>query len=167
MSEIIENFLYLGSLNDACTPYLLNKLKITHLLNLSLTKIIPDENCKILHLPLKDTLDENLYNYIEQTNEFIHLSHEKQNGRCLVFCKYGRSRSVASLFLFSFISFFIYLIYLVVIAYLIYYHEYTLTKAYFYLLKIRPTINPNENYLKQLDKYSSQSEQIRSKSIYS
>lgn len=96
MSKIIEDFLYLGSLNDACTPFLLNELKITHLLNLSLTRIIPGDSFEILHLPLKDTLDENLTNYFQQANQFIHSCHKKENGRCLVFCKHGRSRSVAS-----------------------------------------------------------------------
>jgi hypothetical protein len=56
---------------------------------------------------------------------------------------------------------------LVVIAYLICHHGHTLSSAYLYLLKIRPTICPNRNYLNQLDKYSSQSEQTRCPSIYS
>ncbi|CAF4411374.1 unnamed protein product, partial [Adineta steineri] len=58
MSSIIDDFLYLGSLNDACTPEILNELKITHLVNLSVTRIILDETYELLHLPLHDTLDE-------------------------------------------------------------------------------------------------------------
>ncbi|CAF3448968.1 unnamed protein product, partial [Rotaria sp. Silwood2] len=95
MSTIIDNFLYLGSIEDACTPSLLNQLNITHLINLSLTNIILDKSYEILHLPLHDTLDEYIINYFQQTNQFIQLCHQNKNGRCLVFCKHGRSRSAA------------------------------------------------------------------------
>lgn len=95
MSTILDNFLYLGSINDACTPEILNKLKITHVINLSLTRIILDQSFEILHLPLNDSLDENLIDYLKQTNQFIEKCHQTINGRCLVFCKHGRSRSVA------------------------------------------------------------------------
>jgi hypothetical protein len=96
MSTIIDDFLYLGSINDACTPAILNELNITHLLNLSLTTIILDQTFEILHLPLHDTLDENITNYFQQANQFIEKCHQQINGRCLVFCKHGRSRSPAS-----------------------------------------------------------------------
>jgi len=98
MSTIIDDFLYLGSINDACTPALLNQLKITHLLNLSLTRIILDQSFDLLHLPLHDTLDENITTYFQQTNQFIEKSRQQKDGRCLVFCKHGRSRSAASVF---------------------------------------------------------------------
>jgi hypothetical protein len=98
MSTIIDDFLYLGSINDACTPALLNQLKITHLLNLSLTRIILDQSFDLLHLPLHDTLDENITTYFQQTNQFIEKSRQQKDGRCLVFCKHGRSRSAASAF---------------------------------------------------------------------
>ncbi len=100
MSTIINDFLYLGSINDVCTPAILNELKITHLLNLSLTRIIPDESLTIVHLPLYDKLDENITKYFEESNDFISKCHKQENGRCLVFCKHGRSRSVASMFFF-------------------------------------------------------------------
>jgi len=150
MSTVIEDFLYLGSISDACTPAILNQLKITHLINLSLTRIILDQSFELLHLPLYDTLDENLTNYFQQANEFIEKCRQQKNGRCLVFCKHGRSRSVA-----------------IVIAYLIEHHGHSLSTAYSLLLNIRPTISPNRNYLNQLDKYSSQSERTRSLSLYS
>jgi len=98
MSTIIDDFLYLGSINDACTPALLNQLKITHLLNLSLTRIILDQSFDLLHLPLHDTLDENITTYFQQANQFIEKSRQQKDGRCLVFCKHGRSRSAASVF---------------------------------------------------------------------
>jgi hypothetical protein len=98
MSEIMHDFLYLGSLNDACTPSILNELKITHLVNLSLTRIIPGQSFEIIHFPLHDKLDENITKYFEESNKFIDECHKQTNGRCLVFCKHGRSRSVASMF---------------------------------------------------------------------
>ena len=96
MSLIIENFLYLGSISDACTPQFLNEFKITHLLNLSLARIVLDQSFQLLHLPLQDTLDENITKYFLQANQFIEKCHQQTDGRCLVFCKHGRSRSVAS-----------------------------------------------------------------------
>ncbi|CAF1418580.1 unnamed protein product [Adineta ricciae] len=149
MSAIIDNFLYLGSLADACTPELLNKLQITHLVNLSITRIIPDESFELLHIPLRDTLDENITIYFQQANQFIENCRQRKDGRCLVFCKHGRSRSAA-----------------IVIAYLIAHHGHSLSSAYMYLSKIRSIISPNRNYLKQLDKYSSQCEQIHCPSFY-
>ena len=104
MSTVIEKFLYLGSIGDACTPSLLNELEITHLINLSLTRIIPDASFELLHLPLQDRLDENIDQYFLQSNQFIERCQQQTNGRCLVFCQHGRSRSVASQFLCSFAS---------------------------------------------------------------
>ncbi|CAF4219529.1 unnamed protein product [Rotaria sordida] len=95
MSTIIDNFLYLGSIEDACTPSLLNELNITHIINLSLTRIILDKSYEILHIPLHDTLDEYIIDHFQQANQFIEKCQDK-NGRCLVFCKHGRSRSVAT-----------------------------------------------------------------------
>jgi hypothetical protein len=46
------------------TPELLNKLQITYLINLSLTKII-------LHLPLNDSLDENINKQINLLKNVI------------------------------------------------------------------------------------------------
>ncbi|UJR24731.1 hypothetical protein I4U23_006105 [Adineta vaga] len=149
MSTIIDDFLYLGSLTDACTPELLNKLQITHLVNLSITRIILDQSFELLHLPLNDTLDENITSYFQQANEFIDKCRQQKDGRCLVFCKHGRSRSAA-----------------IVIAYLIAHHNHSLSSAYLYLSKIRPSISPNRNYLNQLDKYSSQWEHIHCPSFY-
>ncbi|CAF5035535.1 unnamed protein product, partial [Rotaria sp. Silwood1] len=149
-SIVIDNFLYLGSIEDACTPLLLEKLNITHLVNLSLTKIILDNSYEILHLPLHDRLDEYIINYLKQANQFIQTCRLKNNGRCLVFCKHGRSRSVA-----------------IVLAYLIEHDGHTLSSAYLLLSNIRPTISPNRNYLNQIIEYSSQIEQNRSSLIYS
>jgi hypothetical protein len=98
MSTVIDDFLYLGSIDDACTPEILNKFQITHLINLSLTRIILDQTFEILHLPLNDSLDENITKYFQQANQFIEKCHQQTNGRCLVFCKHGRSRSPTSLF---------------------------------------------------------------------
>lgn len=98
MSTVIDDFLYLGSLSDACTPSLLNQFKITHLINLSITRIILDQSFELLHLPLQDSLHENITKYFHQLNQFIERCHEQTDGRCLIFCKHGRSRSPASLY---------------------------------------------------------------------
>jgi hypothetical protein len=75
MTTIINDFLYLGSLCDACTPEISNKLQIPHSINLSLTKIILDQSFEILHLPLIDSLHENINKYFLETNQFIEKCH--------------------------------------------------------------------------------------------
>ncbi|CAF3755996.1 unnamed protein product [Rotaria magnacalcarata] len=134
MSTIINDFLYLGSINDACTPSILNQLKITHLINLSLTRIVLEESFELLHLPLYDRFDESIITYFKQANQFIEKCRQNENGRCLVFF---------------------------VIGYLIEHHGHTVPSAYLLLSNIRPTISPNRNYINQLIKYSSQTELTR------
>lgn len=95
MSLILSQGLYLGSIVDACTPSILNDFQINHLINLTHQRIILNDQYEILHLPLNDSLNEDLIEHFSQTNRFIRQCIEK-NGRCLVFCKYGRSRSVTS-----------------------------------------------------------------------
>ncbi len=58
-------------------------------------------------------------------------------------------------------------LFLVVIAYLIEYRGHSLSSAYLFVSKNRPTISPNRNYLNQLDKYSSQWEQNHCPAFYS
>ena len=182
MSIVLDEFLYLGSLGDACTPELLNKLQITHLVNLSVTRVIPDPSLELLHLPLHDSLDENITVYFQQANQFIETCRRQPDGRCLVFCKHGRSRSAASTFtcrsirstlinphesdissrlwtawIIICVSVYLRSIVLVVIAYLIAQHGHSLSSAYVFLSKCRPSISPNRNYLNQLHQYSSQS----------
>jgi len=126
-------------------------LKITHLINLCLTRIILDDSIKILHRPLHDSLDESILNSIEETNSFIDKCRQENNGRCLVVCKHGRSRSAA-----------------IIIAYLINKMNYSLSSAYKLVLNIRPSISPNRNYLNQLNQYASyQSKENRLRTIYS
>ena len=57
-------------------------------------------------------------------------------------------------FLFSFFLFKFQLNELVIMAYLISQKQYDFYSSYKYLLNIRPTISPNQNYLQQLNQYS-------------
>ena len=139
MWPIIDEFVYLGRLSDACTPSILLDYGITHLVNLTTTKLILDDSFEILHLPLRDSLDENIVDIFDETNRFIRQCEEEKKGRCLVFCKHARSRSVS-----------------IVLAYLMKYHSHSLKSAYQILVEIHPQIQPNRNYFKQLHKYSSQ-----------
>lgn len=157
MTSIVEKFLYLGSLRDACNPSLLIQLEITHLINLSLTRIILDSSFEVLHIPLRDSLDENLLEHLPTTIDFLLKCRKNPLGRCLVFCKHGRSRSVASRstegdgWMNERMSF------LVVMGYLIGQCGYNVCSSYLYLSGLCPGINPNRNYLCQLNEYSSSS----------
>ena len=94
-ASIVVPHLYLGSIGDACTPSVLSDLGITHPLNLTHQRVILSDDFQILHLPLNDSLSEELIEHFSRTNLFLRQCQEN-NGRCLVFCKYGRSRSVTS-----------------------------------------------------------------------
>jgi protein-tyrosine phosphatase len=169
MSTIISDFLYVGSLSDACTPSLLIDHGITHVLNLSLTRVILEPSFEVLHVPLNDSMDENLIGRVDITNNFIEQCRRRGRGRCLVVCKHGRSRSAASespvvrrrcvvderrLVCIA-----------VVIAYLMACRGHSLASAYSFVSDRRAFISPNRNYLQQLNEYSSQLTAVSSGSL--
>ncbi|CAF1011673.1 unnamed protein product [Didymodactylos carnosus] len=133
-SEIIESFLYLGGeRNSKNSQELFDRLKITHILNVAWEtgNLFPD---KIVYknISLKDSLDENIIDYIDDCVQFI--EHVKsQNGKLLIHCIQGISRSSS-----------------IVIAYLMYCNNWSLLTALNFVKSKRSIIKPNEYFMTQL-----------------
>ena len=106
LSEIIPEFLYLSSYNAAKNKDLLEKNRITHIINCAQDYcencFEKESNIQYLSLYLKDHALENIECTFYECIEFIEMVKQKE-GRVLVHCIQGISRSVS-----------------VVIAYLIY-----------------------------------------------
>lgn len=120
----------------------LSRRGITHILNTAeeLKDFhYPIENCiSVQHILLKDTECEDLLRHLDVCADNIH-SIEQQNGRILVHCVAGVSRSPS-----------------ICIAYLIKYRNMTLKKAYYHVMNKRACIYPNIGFWRQLIEYEFQ-----------
>ncbi|XP_066922104.1 dual specificity protein phosphatase 6-like [Clytia hemisphaerica] len=130
--EIVSN-LFLGNKVDASSLDLLRKARITHILNV--TPDLPNdftEQYQYLRLAVKDDWTGYLADHFAEAYDFIDKAI-KENGRVLVHCVGGISRSST-----------------IIIAYLMLKYDYSLNKA-FDMVKIKKTnIAPNFNFMGQL-----------------
>ena len=97
-SEILPNFLWLGSRKDATNANKLNKLGVTHILtcaSLCSLSDLPDDMVKYKI----NASDFHEYDIIQQhvkvCNEFINKCKKHKNGKILVHCMAGCNRSAA------------------------------------------------------------------------
>lgn len=90
MKEVIKN-LYLGSYyNDSINDIV--KFGITHSVNLSSYESLLPEKITSIRIDILDLEDEPIDKYFDIVNEFI-TNTFKENGKVLVYCSYGISRS--------------------------------------------------------------------------
>lgn len=133
---IVENFLYLGS-QDACTDDTLLKYKISYVLSVGVempTTISPLIDVKNLYVPCLDLIETNLNDEIlDNSFRFIEECRRMKKGRVLIHCNAGVSRSAS-----------------VTIAYLIKYHKMSYNDAYDHVKMLRPCIQPNDGFRRQL-----------------
>lgn len=110
MNLIIDK-LYLGDHTASSSELLLNKHKITHVLNIS-TDIKNSFPSKLIYknIRLHDDESENILQHLVDANKFIHSVMEAEGKRILVHCAAGVSRSAT-----------------LVLAYLMWSHEWSLT----------------------------------------
>lgn len=134
-SLIIDN-IYIGDVYDA---YDVESFKNQNIYNVisAVTGFenIYDNSINHLCLQLIDNEEQNIIRYFEISNLFID-NIIKKNQSLLIHCIAGRSRSVTLL-----------------IAYLIYKHKYTVEDALSLIKKKRPIIEPNQNFIRQLNIY--------------
>lgn len=131
---ILENFLYLGS-QDACIDEILFQYKISYILSIGveMPKLYSSIEVKNLYVPCLDLIETNLNDQVLD-NSFRFIEEcRRMNGRILIHCNAGVSRSAS-----------------VTIAYLIKYHKMSFTIAYDHVKKLRPCIQPNNGFKKQL-----------------
>tara|TARA_B110001450_G_C17590284_1_gene468669 strand:- start:61 stop:567 length:507 start_codon:yes stop_codon:yes gene_type:complete len=134
-SLIIDN-IYIGNIYDAYDIHTLKTLNINHIIS-AVTGFDHIYSSDINHLSLEliDNEDQNIIHYFEISNHFLD-NAIKNNSTVLIHCIAGRSRSVSLL-----------------IAYLIYKYKYTVKDAIELIKKKRDIIEPNQNFIDQLNIY--------------
>ena len=139
LSEIIPNFLYISSYNATKNKTLLEKNKITHIINCAADfceNVFESENkYTYLSFYLKDHVLENIECIFYECIKFIDSVKEK-GGRVLVHCIQGISRSVT-----------------LVMAYLIYKNKLTYDKAFNIVQSKREISSPNFGFSIQLQNF--------------
>lgn len=134
---------FVGSQDVALDLPILQKYKVTHILNLaSFIKEEFPEQFTYLTLKILDTPSANIKKHFEQCFQFI--DEGRKNGGCvLVHCNAGVSRSST-----------------VCIAYLMATQNMSMEKAYCHLKDARPAIRPNDGFKIQLKEFE---ESLKSK----
>ena len=139
LSEIIPNFLYISSYSATKNKTLLEKNKITHIINCAADfceNVFKSENkYTYLSFYLKDHVLENIECIFYECIKFIDNVKEK-GGRVLVHCIQGISRSVT-----------------LVMAYLIYKNKLTYDKAFNIVQNKREISSPNFGFSIQLQNF--------------
>ena len=133
-SEIIKDFLFISGYKTASTLSDLQNLKITNIINCSgdLCENLEFSGIHYLTLNIRDNVSENIECIFYKCINYIDEAKEK-NGRILIHCYKGVSRSVS-----------------VLISYLIYLYEWTYDKAFDFVQSKRPIANPNIGFYLQL-----------------
>jgi protein-tyrosine phosphatase len=134
ISEILEGFLYLGNVRDARSEEQLKDFQISHILNMS--NDVSNSTFEFINykrVPIADDEYQNIAPYLDNCIDFINLAKDANNGRVLVHCTKGKSRSAT-----------------VIIAYLVKCYKMPLKEAYRLVKMKRDQIQPNSNFVRQL-----------------
>jgi protein-tyrosine phosphatase len=134
-SEILEDFLYLGGMQTAEDRRALADLNITRIVNMTSEHINPfmnDSSLRYLHFPIDDKPDTQIEQFFDPCFLFIDEAKREQK-RCLVHCAMGISRSAT-----------------IVLYYVMRSQRLPLKHAYDVVSAMRPYINPNVGFLRQL-----------------
>ncbi|CAF0799328.1 unnamed protein product [Didymodactylos carnosus] len=140
-SIVLDDFLFLGNLQNALNCELLEQLGIQHILNVcdfGLSEKI-HQKFNVIEIPLMDAIHVDIKQHFDRTNTLLHSIYLKKE-------RSGVSRSAT-----------------IVLAYLMKYHHETLELAFSSLMVKRPQIFPNEGFLLQLVRY--ENELMKSKEI--
>jgi hypothetical protein len=137
ISQITDN-IYIGNLSTSNNIKLLKEKGITHILSCTshYTPLYPDD-FTYKHIHAYDTLDYNLYEHFDESNQFM-LKGTSNDNKIYVHCMYGASRSVA-----------------LVIAFLIKQNNSTVEYVLNMIKNKRYVANPNATFMKQLYLYGS------------
>ncbi|KAL9656186.1 hypothetical protein ABK040_007803 [Willaertia magna] len=136
-SCILPQMLYLGDCFQANNEIALKHLRITHVINVtnSIDNNFPS-TLQYLRIPIHDADHEDIKQYFDTCYNFIEKAFNDENGRVLVHCKAGVSRSAA-----------------IVISYLMKKMNISFYSAYQMVKGRRPMVLPNEGFFKQLLEY--------------
>ncbi|KAK7496258.1 hypothetical protein BaRGS_00012423 [Batillaria attramentaria] len=133
--EILSHLL-LGNMVPSSCRERLQSLGVTAVVNVSTTCANHFEaDLRYLNIPVNDSASADLTVWFATANEFID-SVQREGGRVLVHCHAGRSRSVT-----------------ICLAYLMRTYGWTLDAAYEHVRARRDVIDPNLNFMRQLQDY--------------
>ncbi|CAM5164800.1 unnamed protein product [Natator depressus] len=132
----ITDSLLISNARSACNKELLTQEGVTFCINVSRQQPFPGlHQVRSLRVPVFDDPLEDLYNYFEQCSNAIE-DTVRSGGKCLVYCKNGRSRSAA-----------------ICTAYLMRHQNLTLKDAFETVKTARPGVEPNTGFWSQLQRY--------------
>ncbi|KAE8604641.1 hypothetical protein XENTR_v10014769 [Xenopus tropicalis] len=141
----VTNSLFISNVKAACKKNLLMDEGVTCCINVSMQQPFPDINLCTLRIPVFDNPLQNLSDHFDQSGDLIEHTISR-GGKCLVYCRHGRSRSAT-----------------ICIAYLMKYKNMSLQEAFqvelntVYCVQVvkagRPGIEPNEGFWSQLKQY--------------
>ena len=137
--EIVPN-LYIGDFASACNAESLKKLGFTHIVTaiLGVDPMYPDD-FKYLTLPLRDVRRETIYPVFTKSSDFIKNAIQNEEGKVLVHCVCGVSRSAT-----------------LVAAYLIREFGFDADKAIEFMQSKRSIVAPNSGFQDQLRRYDAE-----------
>eukprot|EP00095_Tigriopus_kingsejongensis_P005314 snap_masked-scaffold337_size202799-processed-gene-1.16 protein:Tk05314 transcript:snap_masked-scaffold337_size202799-processed-gene-1.16-mRNA-1 annotation:"dual specificity protein phosphatase 14" len=134
--SILTDKLYISAAR-VISPRLLVDLGITCVINATLELPTMAYNTKdCLQIAVEDRVASKLYIYFDLVADKINSIHNQADGRLLIYCRAGMSRSAS-----------------LCIAYFIKYHDMSLDEAFAYVKERRPIIHPNVGFLRQLRDY--------------
>ncbi|NXK48776.1 STYL1 protein, partial [Chauna torquata] len=136
--EILPAKLYMGNFKQACDPQIQKDLKIKAQVNISEqpTTLFAEEG-KYLHISVPDSLEADLFSSFPTICHFI--DAQLDLGAVLVFSSLGISRSST-----------------VTMAYLMHSFQFSLKKAWDYVLKCNMNMRPHRGFVKQLSDWETQ-----------
>ncbi|NWQ81569.1 STYL1 protein, partial [Columbina picui] len=130
--EILQAKLYLGNFKQACDQQIQKDLKIKALVNISEEPAtLFAEGGECLHISIPDAIEADLFSSFSTISHFIDTQLDR--GAVLVFSSLGISRSCTA-----------------TIAYLIHSCQFTLKKAWKYVLRCKMNMRPHQGFVKQL-----------------
>ncbi|NXV77542.1 DUS28 phosphatase, partial [Atlantisia rogersi] len=128
--------LFLSNARAACSEELLTREGVTFCVNVTRQQPFPGlQRVRGIRVPVFDDPAEDLYRYFEQCSGAIDAA-VRSGGKCLVYCKNGRSRSAA-----------------ICTAYLMRHRKLRLKDAFEIVKTARPTAEPNAGFWAQLQRY--------------
>ncbi|XP_068089399.1 dual specificity phosphatase 28 [Hyperolius riggenbachi] len=131
----VTDSLLISNARSACKTELLKAEGVTCCINVSKSQPFPDYHLHTVRIPVFDHPQQNLAEHFDQCADLIE-STVHAGGKCLVYCKHGRSRSAT-----------------IVIAYLMKCKGMTLEEAFQLVKAVRPSIEPNAGFWSQLESY--------------
>ncbi|NXJ60593.1 DUS28 phosphatase, partial [Rostratula benghalensis] len=135
LSQVTSSLL-IGTARAACNEELLRREGVTFCVNVTRQQPFPGlQQVRGIRVPVFDDPAEDLYRYFEPCSDAIEEA-VKSGGKCLVYCKNGRSRSAA-----------------VCTAYLMRHRQLPLKEAFQAVKAARPVAEPNAGFWSQLQRY--------------